>query len=68
MLRKKVHHALVAARNAHYRNDEAEARLIVRKVFEESAALAYKVGLEGDCNWAIEILKPLDELFLPDDD
>jgi hypothetical protein len=67
ILKKKVHRALFEARNALYRNDEEEARRIVRKVIEESAPLAYQVSLESGFNWVIEVLKPLDELFLPDE-
>jgi hypothetical protein len=66
-LKKKVHRALFEARSALYRDDEEEARRIVRKVIEESAPLAYKASLSGGFNWVIEILKPLDDLFLPDD-
>ncbi len=67
ILKKKVHRALFEARSSLYRDDEEEARRIVRKVIEESAPLAYKASLSGGLNWVIEILKPLDDLFLPDD-
>lgn len=67
ILKKKVHRALFEARKAIYRDDEEEARRIVRKVIEESAPLAYQVTLSGEFNWVIEILKPLDDLFLPDE-
>ena len=67
ILKKKVHRALFEARKAIYRDDEEEARRIVRKVIEESAPLAYQVTLSGGFNWVIEILKPLDDLFLPDE-
>ncbi len=67
ILKKKVHRALFEARKALYRDNEEEARLIVRKVIEESAPLAYQVTLSGGFNWVIEILKPLDDLFLPDE-
>ncbi len=67
ILKKKVHRALFEARKAIYRDNEEEARRIVRKVIEESAPLAYQVTLSGGFNWVIEILKPLDDLFLPDE-
>ena len=67
ILKKKVHRALFEARKAIYRDNEEEPRRIVRKVIEESAPLAYQVTLSGGFNWVIEILKPLDDLFLPDE-
>jgi hypothetical protein len=67
ILKKKVHRALFDARKALHEKDEVSARRIVRKVIEESASLAYQASLEGGYNWVVEILKPLDELFLPDD-
>ncbi len=67
LLKKKVHRALFNARKALHEKDEASARRIVRKVIEESASLAYEASLEGGFNWVVEVLKPLDDLFLPDD-
>ena len=67
ILKKKVHRALFEAREALFRGDEEEARRIVHKVIKESAPLAYKASLSGGFNWVIEILKPLDDLFLPDE-
>ena len=67
ILKKKVHRSLFEAREALFRGDEEEARRIVHKVIKESAPLAYKASLSGGFNWVIEILKPLDDLFLPDE-
>ncbi len=67
ILEKKVHRAIFEARKAIYQKDEDKARRIVRKVIEESAPLAYRVAVSGKFNWVIEILKPLDDLFLPDE-
>jgi hypothetical protein len=68
ILEKKVHRALFDVRKAIYMNDEAEARRIVRNVIKDAAPLAYQASFEGGFNWVVEILKPLDDLFLPDDE
>ncbi|MBM4236839.1 MAG: hypothetical protein FJ152_10325 [Firmicutes bacterium] len=67
ILKKKVHRSLFEAREAIFRGDEEAARRIVHKVIKESAPLAYKASLSGGFNWVVEILKPLDDLFLPDE-
>ena len=67
ILKKQVHRSLFEAREALFRGDEEEARCIVQKVIKESVPLAYKASLSGGFNWVIEILKPLDDLFLPDE-
>ncbi len=67
-LKKKIHRALVEARNAIHRGDEEAARAIVKQIMEEAAPFAYEAGKEGGFNWVVEALKPLDELMLPDDD
>ncbi len=67
-LEKKIHRALVEARNALYRGDRDEARAVVSRIMAEAAPAAYRANLSGGHNWVIEALKPLDELMLPDDD
>lgn len=67
-LEKKIHRALVEARNAQHRGDEEEARAIVRQIMREAAPAAFEASKEGGFNWVVEALKPLDELMLPDDD
>lgn len=64
-LKKKIHRALLEARNALHRGEEVKAREIVRQVMAEAAPLAYRASLEGGFNWVVEELKPLDELMLP---
>ncbi len=66
-LKKKIHRALLEARNALHRGDEGAARAIVRQVMAEAAPAAYEASKEGGFNWVIEALKPLDDLLLPDD-
>lgn len=67
-LKKKIHRALVEARNARYQGDEAEVRQIIKRIMTEAAPAAYKASKEGAFNWVVEALKPLDEMFLPDDE
>ncbi len=67
-LKKKIHRALLEARNALHRGEETKAREIVRQVMAEAAPLAYRASLEGGFNWVVEELKPLDELMLPGED
>lgn len=67
MLKKKIHRALVEARSAQHRGDEAAARAIVRQIMAEAAPAAYEASKEGAFNWVVEALKPLDDLLLPDD-
>lgn len=66
-LKKKIHRALVEARNAQYRGEHGEARSIVQRAMAEAAPAAYRAGLGGGHNWVVEELKPLDDLLLPDD-
>jgi len=66
-LKKKIHRALIEARNALHRGDEEAARAIVRQIMSEAAPAAYEASKEGAFNWVVEALKPLDELLLPDD-
>jgi hypothetical protein len=66
-LKKKIHRALFEARNALYRENEEEAREIVRRIMAEAAPAAYEAGREGGFNWVVEALKPLDDLLLPDE-
>ncbi|MBW6464167.1 MAG: hypothetical protein K0B84_08295 [Firmicutes bacterium] len=67
-LKKKIHRALVEARNARYHGDEAEVRQIINRMMAEAAPAAYKASKEGAFNWVVEALKPLDEMLLPDDE
>lgn len=67
-LKKKIHRALLEARNAQHNGDHEAARKIVRQIMAEAAPEAYRASLEGGFNWVVETLKPLDELMLPDDD
>jgi len=67
LLKKKIHRALVEAREAQHRGDEEKARAVVRKIMLEAAPAAYEASKEGAFNWVVEALKPLDDLFLPDD-
>jgi hypothetical protein len=66
-LKKKIHRALVEARNARYQGDEAEVRQIISRIMSEAAPAAYKASKEGAFNWVVEALKPLDEMLLPDE-
>ncbi len=66
-LKKKIHRALLEARNAQHNGDHEAAREIVRQMMAEAAPAAYRASLEGGFNWVVEALKPLDELMLPDD-
>ncbi|MGM0651316.1 MAG: hypothetical protein ACQES4_00810 [Bacillota bacterium] len=65
-LKKKIHRALVEARNAQHRGDEKTAREIVRKTMAEAAPAALEASKECSFNWVVEALKPLDELMLPE--
>lgn len=67
VLKKKIHRALVEARNARHCGDEEQVELIVRQTIKEAAPAAYEANREGSFNWVVEALKPLDELLLPDD-
>jgi len=67
ILKKKIHRALVDARNALHRGNEEAARDIVRQIISEAAPAAFEASKEGAFNWVVEELKPLDELLLPDD-
>jgi len=67
-LKKKIHRALVEARNAQHRGDEEAARAIVRQIMAEAAPAAYEASKEGSFNWVVEALKPLDDLLLPDEE
>lgn len=68
VLKRKIHRALVEARKALHRGDEAAAREITRRVMAEAAPEAYRASLSGGHNWVVEALKPLDELLLPEDE
>ena len=68
VLKKKIHRALVEARNARHQGDEEKVNQIVRQVIREAAPAAYEASKEGSFNWVVEALKPLDELLLPDGD
>ena len=65
-LKKKIHRALVEARSARYRGDEAEVERIIRETIVAAAPAAMKAGREGSFNWVVEALRPLDEMLLPD--
>jgi hypothetical protein len=66
-LKKKIHRALVEARNAQHRGDEEAVRVIVSRIMAEAVPAAYEASKEGTFNWVVEALKPLDDLLLPDD-
>ncbi len=67
-LKKKIHRALLEARNAQHEGDHEVARAIVRKMMSEAAPAAYRANLEGGFNWVVEALRPLDEMLLPEDE
>ncbi len=67
-LKKKVHRALFEARNALHSGDEETARKIIRQVIADAAPAALEASKEGSFNWVVEVLKPLDDLLLPDDE
>jgi hypothetical protein len=68
LIKKKIHRALVEARNARYHGDEEAVRDIISRIMADAAPVAYKASKEGSFNWVVEALKPLDEMLLPDDD
>lgn len=68
LLKKKIHRALVDARNARYQGDEDAVKNIISRIMADAAPAAYKASKEGSFNWVVEALKPLDEMLLPDDD
>lgn len=68
LLKKKIHRALVEARNARYRGDEEAVKEIISRIMADAAPAAYKASREGPFNWVVEALKPLDEMLLPDDE
>lgn len=67
-VKKKIHRALVEARNARYEGDEALVHEIIKRAIAEAAPAAYKASKEGAFNWVVEELKPLDDMLLPDDE
>lgn len=66
-LEKKIHRGLLEARTALYQGNTEEARHIVNRIMAEAAPAALQASREGGPNWVVEALKPLDNLFLPDD-
>ena len=68
LLKKKIHRALVEARNARHLGDEEAVKNIIKRIMADSAPAAYKASKEGSFNWVVEALRPLDEMLLPDDD
>jgi hypothetical protein len=68
LLKKKIHRALVEARNARYQGDEETVKDIISRIMADAAPAAYKASREGPFNWVVEALKPLDEMLLPDDE
>jgi len=67
-IKKKIHRALLDARNARHRGNEEEAEKIIRQTMAELSPAAYRASREGGFNWVVEALKPLDEMMLPGDD
>ncbi len=68
LLKKKIHRALVEARNARYQGDEEAVKDIISRIMADAAPAAYKASKEGPFNWVVEALRPLDEMLLPDDE
>ncbi|OPL15060.1 MAG: hypothetical protein AVO34_00700 [Firmicutes bacterium ML8_F2] len=67
VLENKIHRALVEARTALHNGDKKNARKIARRIMKEAAPFAYEAKIQGNFNWVIKALEPIDELFLPDD-